>query len=76
MDNHQQHKGGDIMSNQDQVNQVFRQGHQNIATLMQILDFQNSEIMRLTQALLQAQKNKIPKMDMPEKVPNKPEPKK
>jgi len=64
------------MSNQDQNNQVYRQGHSFTTGINQIFDYYDNKIRALEQQIEVLQKNKIPKMDMPEKVPNKPEHKK
>ena len=64
------------MNNEDQDNQVYRQGHSFTTGINQIYDYYDNKIRALKQQIEVLQKNKIPKMDMPEKVPNKPEPKK
>ena len=67
------------MSNQnqlnpiEQLNEVFRQATNQIQQFQQFISFYDQKARALIQELETAQKNKIPKVDMPEKVPNNPE---
>jgi len=63
------------MSNQDQNNQVYRQGHSFTTGINQIFDYYDNKIRALEQQLEVYQKNKLQKHET-EKVPNNPNPKK
>ena len=63
------------MSNQDQNNQVYRQGHSFTTGINQIFDYYDNKIRALEQQIEVLQKNKIPKHET-EKVPNNPNSKK